>query len=332
MLSGKRSFYDIVDNQDGSFTITDLRGASSDGVDTVRNVESFQFADGTVAAGNVAGDGEARITIDASGSTGGLDFEAFIRGGFLSDITVTGFPVSFDNKSMTDPDPFSGDEMFFNYGAAQASKYLLAHGSDLSYNMGTHVVGGTINTIEYGTRGSGSFDPTTGYFAGGGTQLKITGLELTSSTMQGIVQLFTAAHMYGSNYNAAYLKAYADALDAVGQNYIGSAGTDVFGGGQLDDDIAGNGGNDLLRASQGNDTIDGGADTDTLVFAGNKGDYTIAEASGVYTVRSKVGNGVSDGEERRVPAVHRCPDRYGDGSRNGSRAVARRTWRLRPRP
>jgi Ca2+-binding RTX toxin-like protein len=291
--SGKRSFYDIVDNQDGSFTITDLRGASSEGIDTVRNVENFQFADGAVAAGNVARDGEARITIDASGSTGGLDFEAFIRGGFLSDITVTGFPVSFDNKSMADPDPFSGEEMFFNYGAAQASKYLLAHGSALSYNMGTHVVGGTIDTIEYGTRGSGSFDPATGYFTGGSTQLKITGLELTSSTMQGIVQLFAAAHMYGSNYNAAYLKAYADALDAVGQNYFGSAGADLFGGGQLDDDIAGNGGNDLLRASQGNDTIDGGADTDTLVFTGNKDDYAITKAGGLYTVSSKVGNGVS---------------------------------------
>ena len=64
------------------------------------------------------------------------------------------------------------------------------------------MVGGTINTIEYGTRGSGPFD-TTGYFVGGGAQLKITGLELASSTTQGIVQLFTAAHVHGSNYNAA---------------------------------------------------------------------------------------------------------------------------------
>ena len=244
---------------------------------------------------------------------------------------MTGFPVSFDNKSMTDPDPFSGDEMFFNYGAAQASKYLLAHGSNLSYNMGTHVVGGTINTIEYGTRGSGSFDPTTGYFAGGGTQLKITGLELTSSTMQGIVQLLTAAHMYGSNYNATYLKAYADALDAVGQNYIGSAGTDVFGGGQLDDDIAGNGGNDLLRASQGNDTIDGGADTDTLVFAGNKDDYTIAEASGVYTVSSKVGNSVST--VKNVEFL-RFTDVQIDTATGAETVVGQSpsTWRSRPRP
>jgi Ca2+-binding RTX toxin-like protein len=287
VLSGMRSFYDIVKNPDGSFRITDLRGASSEGTDTVHNVESFQFVDGMFVAGNVEGEGAARITIDASRSTGGLDFEAFIRGGFLSDITANGFPV-FDNSQA-----LSGEEMFLNYGAAPDKKYLLAHGSSLSYDMNTHVVGGTINTIEYGTRGSGSFDSTTGYFTGGSTQLRITGLELSSSTMQGIVQLFTAAHMYGSNYNATYLKAYADALDAAGQNYIGSAGSDVFGGGQFDDDIAGNGGNDILRASQGNDTIDGGADTDTVVFAGNKNDYTIAKASSVYTVSHKSGNGVT---------------------------------------
>jgi Ca2+-binding RTX toxin-like protein len=287
VLSGRRSFYDIVDHQDGSFTITDLRGASSGGVDTVRNVESFQFADGMVVAGNLEGEGAARITIDASGSTGGMDFEAFIRGGFLSDITANGFPV-FDNSQA-----ISGEEMFLNYGTTPDKKYLLAHGSNLSYDMNTHVVGGTINTIEYGTRGSGSFDPTTGYFTGGGTQLRITGLELSSSTIQGIVQLFTSAHMYGSKYNAAYLKAYADALDAVGQNYIGSAGGDVFGGGQFDDDIAGNGGNDTLHASQGNDTIDGGTETDAVVFAGNKSDYTISKASGAYTVSHKSGIGIT---------------------------------------
>lgn len=287
VLSGERSYYDIVENQDGSFTIADLRSASSDGVDIVRNVESFQFADGTVWAEHVEGDGAARITIDASGSISGLDFEAFIRGGFLSDITANGFPT-FNNSQAS-----SGEEMFFNYGSTPDKKYLLAHGSSLSYNMSTHVIGGTINTIEYGTRGSGSFDPTTGYFTGGSTQLKITGLELSSNSMQGIVQLFTAAHMYGSKYNATYLKVYSDALDAVAQNYIGSTGIDVFGGGGFDDDIAGNGGNDTLQASQGNDTIDGGADTDTVIFTGIKSDYTITKARGVYTLSHKAGTGIT---------------------------------------
>ncbi|TSB01856.1 beta strand repeat-containing protein [Sphingorhabdus contaminans] len=51
VYSGNLSDYSIVQNVDGSFTITDLRGGSPDGVDTLRNVEFFQFADMTIPAG-----------------------------------------------------------------------------------------------------------------------------------------------------------------------------------------------------------------------------------------------------------------------------------------
>lgn len=51
VYSGNLSDYSIVQNVDGSFTITDLRGGSPDGVDTLRNVEFFQFADTTIPAG-----------------------------------------------------------------------------------------------------------------------------------------------------------------------------------------------------------------------------------------------------------------------------------------
>lgn len=51
VYSGNLSDYSIVQNVDGSFTIADLRGGSPDGVDTLRNVEFFQFADTTIPAG-----------------------------------------------------------------------------------------------------------------------------------------------------------------------------------------------------------------------------------------------------------------------------------------
>jgi Ca2+-binding RTX toxin-like protein len=51
VFSGARSDYSVVVNGDGSFTVTDLRSGSPDGTDTVRNVEFFQFTDGTVPAG-----------------------------------------------------------------------------------------------------------------------------------------------------------------------------------------------------------------------------------------------------------------------------------------
>lgn len=51
VYSGNLGDYSIVQNVDGSFTITDLRGGSPDGVDTLRNVEFFQFANTTILAG-----------------------------------------------------------------------------------------------------------------------------------------------------------------------------------------------------------------------------------------------------------------------------------------
>ena len=74
--------------------------------------------------------------------------------------------------------------MLLSFGTSATSKYVLAHG-DLAYSfMPHHVVGGTINTIEYGMRGAGAFD-SNGYFVGGSAQLKITGLDLFNTKVAG---------------------------------------------------------------------------------------------------------------------------------------------------
>jgi len=213
------------------------------------------------------------ITIDASGSNG-MDFEAFIRGGFLSDTTGGGFPV-FDNSAA-----FSGEEMFISYGANADSKYVLAHG-EIEYFFNTHTVHGTINTIEYGTRGAGTFDAD-GYYTGGDVELKITGLEFFNATTPeaeveatGPVHNFTSAHMGGATSDPDRLDLYADQLDAYAQNFIGSAGADVFSGAGQDDTVSGGGGADTLAGGGGDDTIDGGEGADVVVYEGNTADYEV---------------------------------------------------------
>ncbi len=49
VFSGLFIEYNIVTNPDGSITVTHLLGAGTDGTDTLRNIEAFQFADGTVS-------------------------------------------------------------------------------------------------------------------------------------------------------------------------------------------------------------------------------------------------------------------------------------------
>jgi hypothetical protein len=142
VFSGRRSDYTIVQNGDGSFTVTDERTTGSEGADTVSHVENFQFSDTSITSDNLLAQ-QGAITIDASGADG-MDFEAFIRGGFVSGATGGG-RFSFDNSTA-----FEGEEMFLGFGTAAASKYILAHG-DIEYSfMPHHIVGGTINTIEYG--------------------------------------------------------------------------------------------------------------------------------------------------------------------------------------
>ncbi len=204
------------------------------------------------------------ITIDASTASEGVDFEAFVRGGFQDGETGGGFPV-FDNGAA-----FSGEEMFIGYGSAASSKYVLAHGQ-VQYAFSTHTVAGTINTIEYGTLGSGSYDAD-GYFTGGNVELKITGLDLsnpvpTNSTEEtqieatGPVHNFALASMYGAATAQTQPRydSFADSLDAYSQHFIGSAYGDTYTGTAYDDIIEGGGGNDI---------IDGGAGTDTYVFDG----------------------------------------------------------------
>jgi len=214
------------------------------------------------------------ITIDATGATSGIDFEAFIRGGFLSGTTSTGYPTFNNDASAT-----SGEELYFSYGSSSTSKYVTGHG-EISYDMNTHVVSGLLNTIEFGTRGSGSFD-SNGYFVGGDVTLSITGLDLTDPGFSAFMQ----AYLAGSSASASLLDTFADALDSGPQYFKGSAFDDVYTGTSFDDLIEGNGGNDLLAGGGGNDDIDGGAGEDTAIFDDAESSYTVTRYdNGLITV------------------------------------------------
>ena len=53
IYSGPRADYSVTENKDGSLVIDDQRAGSPDGTDTVVNVESFQFSDGTYSAADL---------------------------------------------------------------------------------------------------------------------------------------------------------------------------------------------------------------------------------------------------------------------------------------
>jgi len=197
------------------------------------------------------------ITIDATGSTSGINFEAYIRGGFLSG--TTGANPVFDG----DLTALSGSTALYSY---TNGKFALATGS-FSYDMATHVVSGYINDIAFGT--------------GSSTALSITGLNLLDPGYTA----FLGAYRTGASASPAVLDTFADSLDYGPQHFKGSAFNDVYTGTAFDDLIEGNGGDDRLNGGGGADDIDGGAGTDTAIFADPEASYTVVRYdTGLITV------------------------------------------------
>jgi Ca2+-binding RTX toxin-like protein len=73
VFSGARADYLVTFNADGSLTIADQRAGAPDGVDSVRQVEFFEFADGTFAASELSA--PPVITSDGGGDTAALSIE-----------------------------------------------------------------------------------------------------------------------------------------------------------------------------------------------------------------------------------------------------------------
>ncbi len=238
------------------------------------------------------------ITIDASTATSAMNFEEFIRGGFIADAASGGLPV-FDNSSQ-----FSGTEMMISYGSDPSSKYVLAQGS-LEYFFDTHTVWGDIGSIEFGVRGSGAYD-INGFFIGGAVELKITGLVDFANAVSpefeveatGEVHNFAIAYMYGSAASEERLDLFGEQLDQYAQYFIGSAFNDVFTGTDFEDVVEGGDGDDTLTGGSGNDTIDGGEGRDTAVYGGNRDDYSIVNnGDGTWTVTDNRTGDDNDGED-----------------------------------
>ena len=243
-------------------TSHDVKVKISDGTNTEE--KTFTIKVGDVADGTDQSRGT--ITLDASGSNG-IDFDAFLLGGFLKGTSLEGYPGLGNNNK----------EMLFNYGSLATSKYTLASGA-FEYNMSTHKISGKIETIEYGIRGTGSLNGS-GAFTGGNVQLRISGLDLTNSVGSEALSNFSSVHMAGSDAETAALALYLQHLKQYAQNVTGSNGADTYVGTRFNDTIKGNGGNDI---------IDGGLGDDTFVLNGNKADYSWVEnKDGTWTVTDK---------------------------------------------
>ena len=220
IYSGARADYTIT-LSGSTYTITDLRGGNPDGVDNVTNVEQFQFADGTIAAGSVTdvagsnGDDSITGTADANVllGQGGQDV---IMGGDGNDRINGG----------------SGDDNIA--GGRGADSLDGGTGSDIVAYY-TDTAGVTVNLATMTASGVGS--------------------EAAGDTISGFEGVIGGAGNDSLTGDGGLNALYGDA----GNDTInGAAGDDYILGGNGADLLDGGADNDIIFAGAGQDTLTGG--------------------------------------------------------------------------
>ena len=121
IFSGDRSDYEVTINDDGTYTVKDMRDGSPDGTDTIVDVEKFQFANGTINVADLTEDGLA------SAPTLTMSIGAETEGSALTLDTTT-----------------NGDDEYFHYNTTDDS-VITGDGKDTVHIEGTYD-GGNIST------------------------------------------------------------------------------------------------------------------------------------------------------------------------------------------
>jgi VCBS repeat-containing protein len=109
IYSGDAIDYSVTDNEDGTYTITDMRAGSPDGTDTVTEVEFFQFADGTYSAGVLVAaptfiDGSEAWDDGATANGGTVDSSGNIVD--IKAVSYSGAPITY---TLVDTDHLAGN-------------------------------------------------------------------------------------------------------------------------------------------------------------------------------------------------------------------------------
>jgi serralysin len=264
VYSGNSSAYSIVNAGFGSWTITDLRGGSPDGTDSLKNIRYLKFNDVIIDLGPtpvVVMGSSAADTIDATHAPAGQQFPTnsndviYVMGG---NDTISGLG--------------GADYIDGGAGIDTASYATSPSGVNVSLmtGMGTggDAQGDTLVNIENLT--GSNFDDTLEGNAGNNKLVGGLGVDTVS-----YAHAASGANGLGVTVSLAITKA---------QNTVTAGKDTLIGfenltGSQFNDKLTGNTGNNVLTGLGGNDILTGGAGHDTFVFGPGFGKDVITDFS-----------------------------------------------------
>ncbi|WP_422376319.1 cadherin domain-containing protein [Roseibium sp.] len=327
IYSGNWEDYDIVDNGDGTYTVTDTRSGAPDGIDTVTNVENFRFADGDVAVDNLIETPVGAVTDgDASANTILENAAAGTQVGITATASdANGDAVSYslnDDRFSIDADGVVtiADHAFFDSQVESAIDLTVtATSSDGSESSETFSVSVSSDYDSEFTGGSGS-----GSFSASDQSYSVDGVGGDDVIATGD---------YDDRIEGGSIDGNDNISGGGGRDLLfGQAGSDVISGGSGDDVIVGGTGNDNLSGGDGSDlfmhglgdgsdVISGGAGvawTDVIDLGGGPGVTSAGEYGTDWTVTITNGSIETTDTDGKVLELSQDADGYidfADGSR-----------------
>ncbi|RYF42012.1 MAG: calcium-binding protein, partial [Comamonadaceae bacterium] len=311
VLEGSRAHYTVTRTVNGTVANTVLtHTADATEVITVRGVETFQFADQSVALADLIAHTPSDLG-DALVGTDGAD----TLDGYKGNDTMTG--LAGNDTYLVDA---VGDQIIETEGGGTDTALItLATGT---YTLGAHVERGTVagtgaagitgNALANRLTGNAAANALTGgagddildggqgadRLAGGtgnDTYIISTSTDVVTEAVgegDDTVQVaFTAAGTYvlAAKVERATLSFRADLFftdSVLAINLTGNTQDNTLIGGSGNNVLSGGLGNDTLVGIWGRDTVDGGADEDTLILSGTWRDYTITRTATDTVFRS----------------------------------------------
>ncbi|WP_428651131.1 beta strand repeat-containing protein, partial [Roseibium sp.] len=293
IYTGTFAEYDIVQNQDGSYTITDLRAGSPDGTDTVLNVETFRFSDGDVLADQLVGGSVGSVTdtnsatntiheTDGAGTQVGITALATDPNGDAVSYTLSDDRFEID----ADGNVTVADHAFFDSQTESSIDLVVtatsADGSQSNETFSISVSG------DYDYQFTGGTE--SGTFSGSGGSYSIDGVGGDDNITTGDYNDRIEGGAYGGN-DVITSGGGRDLIFGQGgsDNINAGAGDDVIIGGTGADNISGGDGSDLFMygLGDGNDLINAGAGTswtDVIDLGGGPGVASAGEYGVDWTV------------------------------------------------
>ncbi|CAN7336483.1 hypothetical protein [Rhizobium sp. LjRoot254] len=218
---------------------------------------------------------EKFMTIDASASTVGVDYAAYLADYFAEQAVATtrGATTYYDSTFHAPYGYYDGSQVGVRYSASTNDAQVLMEGAHMQYDGIDGIDGsysGSVNSVTFGYRDAGTMWVENGEerstLIGVVQELKISGLDIFEKVGAGagadnaFFQLMSAlrdAHLTDASGDttkgALAIQALYDMFNVKAQYFIGSEGDDTYVGTKFADKIDGGAGTDTLTGGKGKD-------------------------------------------------------------------------------